>query len=223
MRIDGTGAGLLVVVFAIIPWLAFRSKRVLSSALDGELPMPRVAFFWQSSFFQLFIYALALVAAARDGILLRLFPWRVVLWWPAVGLLLVAIAVLHATWRLRSESDRNRLAAILPRGRSELLPYFVLCFMASVAEEIVYRGVAYRLLVRLGAPMAAAVGLLAFAFALGHSLQGWRSAAAIFVFAVGFHGVVLYTGGLLPAIAAHFVYDIYAGLMIGRLAGRTLH
>lgn len=213
MRIDGWGVMLLVWVCALLPWLAWRTARRLG---DGDLPLPRAVFFWQTTFLQLILYGIALLAASTNGIVLRLLPRAWWQWWPAAALLTVMLAVLKLRWPYRSDRDRQRLARILPRHRAELLPYFVLCIAAGVGEEVLYRGTAYRLLLRLGVNMVAAVALLAIAFAAAHVTQGLRSVLAIALIAAGFHIVVLSTNALLPAIVAHAAYDAIAGLLIPR-------
>ena len=214
LRIDGWGLALLIVAAIIVPWLAIRSRGVMERV--GVLPMPRPFFYWQSTFVQLLLYALALVASSTNGILLRLTPRNAGGWAAATALLAIALIALHVAWRFRSDRDRARLDSLLPHERNELLPFLVLCSVAAIAEEIVYRGVAYRLLLRSGVSMWIAIAILSLAFALAHSIQGWRSAAVIALFAAGFHAVVIYGGTLAPAIAAHFVYDVYAGLAVPR-------
>ncbi|HEX7190579.1 MAG TPA: CPBP family intramembrane glutamic endopeptidase, partial [Thermoanaerobaculia bacterium] len=181
----------------------------------------RAQFFFQTAIFQLVIYGFALVAASTNGIRLRLLP--IVWWkaWPALALLLLSLSLLKLRWPSRDEANKRRLYAILPHDRRELLPYLVLCVVAAIAEEVIYRGVAYRLLLRLGATMWVAAAVLSIAFALAHSVQGWRSAAFIGLIAAGFHFIVIYSGGLLPAIVAHFAYDAVAGIVIPRWMGES--
>jgi len=81
---------------------------------------------------------------------------------------------------------------------------------------VIYRGVAYRLLLRLGLTIWIAVAILSVVFALAHAVQGWRSTIVIGLIAAGFHFIVIYSCGLLPAIVTHFVYDAIAGIVIPR-------
>jgi hypothetical protein len=41
------------------------------------------------------------------------------------------------------------------------------------------------------------------------------------VLAAGFHFIVIYSCGLLPAIVTHFVYDAVAGIVIPRWVQRS--
>lgn len=213
MHIDGWGVGLLIVVAVIVPWLAFRSRGLLAG---GGPVLSRPSFYWQTAFMQLLLYALALTAATTNTILIRLIPQTAARWWPAAALFVAAAAALHLHWGFRDASGRERLRALLPQERPDVLPYVVLCCVAAVSEEVVYRGVVYRLLLRLGLTTWEAVAVAAIVFALGHALQGWSSVFVIALFAVAFHAVVIYAGALMPAIVAHAAYDLYAGFVIAR-------
>lgn len=218
MRIDGFGAGLLLIVAVAIPYLAWKTKQRFRG---DELPMPRTQFFFQTAIFQVVIYGFALVAAATNGIRLTLLPtvwWKA---WPAAALLVVSLAVLKLRWPSRAEEEKRRLYALLPHDRRELGPYLVLCVVAAIAEEVIYRGVSYRLLLRLGLTAWIAAAILSVVFALAHAVQGWRSTLFIGVIAAGFHFIVIYSGGLLPAVVAHFAYDAVAGIVIPRWAKLT--
>ncbi|HEX3580870.1 MAG TPA: CPBP family intramembrane glutamic endopeptidase [Thermoanaerobaculia bacterium] len=218
MRIDGFGAGLVLIVGVAIPYLAWKTKQRFQGE---ELPMPRAQFFFQTAIFQLVIYGFALVAASTNAIRLQLVP---IFWskaWPALALLLLALALLKLHWPWRDDADKRRLYAILPRDRRELGPYLLLCVVAAIGEEVTYRGVAYRLLIRLGLSIWVAAAIMSVIFALAHSVQGWRSTIVIGVLAAGFHFIVIYSCGLLPAIVTHFVYDAVAGIVIPRWVQRS--
>ena len=213
MRIDGFGAGLLLIAGVAIPYLAWKTKQRFRG---DELPIPRAQFFFQTAIFQVLIYSFALVAASTNDIRLRLLPtvwWKS---WPALALLLLMLAVLKLRWPSRDDANKRRLYAILPHDRRELGPYLLLCVVAGIAEEVIYRGVSYRLLIRLGIGVWIAAAILSVIFALAHSVQGWRSTIFIGLIAAGFHFVVIYSGCLLPAIVAHFAYDAVAGVLIPR-------
>lgn len=218
MRIDGFGAGLLLIVVVAIPYLAWKTKQRFRG---DELPMPRPQFFFQTAIFQLLIYGFALVAAWTNAIRLNLVPlvwWKA---WPALALLVLALLVLKLRWPSRDDADKRRLYAILPHDRRELGPYLVLCVVAAIAEEVIYRGVSFRLVVRLGVTVWIAAAIMSVVFALAHAVQGWRSTIAIGIIAAGFHFIVIYSGGLLPAIVAHFAYDAVAGVVIPRWVERV--
>ena len=178
--------------------------------------MPRAQFFFQTAIFQLVIYGLALATASFEDIRLQLLPlawWRA---WPALALLVLSLALLKLRWPSRADADKRRLYAILPHDRRELGPYLLLCAVAAVVEEVTYRGICYRLLLRLGLSIWIAAAVMSVVFALAHSVQGWGSTIFIGAIAAGFHFVVIYSGALLPAILVHFAYDAVAGIVIPR-------
>jgi len=217
MRIDGFGTALLFFVSVAIPYLVWKTKQRFRG---DELPLPRAQFFFQTAIFQVVIYGFALVAASTNGIQLRVFPmvWRKA--WPALVLLALSLALLKLRWPSRDDADKRRLYAILPHDRRELGPYLVLCLVAGFAEEVIYRGVSFRLLLRLGVTIWGAAAVLSVVFALAHSVQGWRSTIFIGVIAAGFHFIVIYSGALLPAIVAHVAYDAVAGVAIPKWVER---
>jgi membrane protease YdiL (CAAX protease family) len=212
-RIDLLGAFFVIVVALVLPALAIQTRRLLGSR---ELPLPRPLFYYQTIVVQLLLYAFALLAASTNHLVLNMWPRSAKAWLPAVALLAAGVVLLRLTWPLRSEEARRQLAGILPAARAELPPYLLLCVVAAVAEEVAYRGVAIRFATRLWLPLPAAVVVVALLFAAAHALQGWRSAAVIFLFALGFHWLVIETRALAPAIAVHCAYDVLAGLLIPR-------
>jgi membrane protease YdiL (CAAX protease family) len=211
-RIDAWGTGFLVFIGIGLPFLAYRTRRMLGG---GLLPIPRAVFYWQTILFQIVIYGFALFAAGTNSVALQLLPTRPRAMW-AIALLVVALSALRIFWPTRSLESKRRLCDLLPHNRAELVPYLLLCVVAAIAEEVAYRGVAYWLVFRVTHSIPLAVGIVAIAFALGHMLQGWRSVGVILLFAVGFHAVVIYGQSLLPAILVHFAYDAIAWLVVPR-------
>ena len=159
------------------------------------------------------IAGLALLAAATNLVVLTILPKTPRALW-ALALFAVAMIALRAFWPMRSRESKARLCDLLPHDRQELMPYLLLCVVAAITEEVAYRGVAYWLVFRLTRSIPISVVLVAAAFALGHMVQGWRSVAVIFLFAVGFHVVVILGQSLLPAILVHFAYDALAGVIV---------
>ena len=162
---------------------------------------------------------MALFAAGSNTVSLTVVPKTLRAMW-AIALFVVALSALRIFWPTRSPESKRRLIDLLPHNRAELAPYLLLCFVAAIAEEVAFRGVAYRLVFRITHSITIAVAILAIAFALGHMVQGWRSVAVILLFAVGFHAVVIYGQSLLPAILVHFAYDAIAGLVLPRWFAR---
>ena len=111
--------------------------------------------------------------------------------------------------------DSPFLAKLFPKTRRERTFFAGLSFVAGTGEEIAYRGYAMSTLgaMSVGPWMAATV--TSAAFGLLHCYQGVRgvvgTAVAGFVFAASF----ILTGSIWPAIAAHIVVDLVAGLVLG--------
>lgn len=114
------------------------------------------------------------------------------------------------------------LLNLLPRTGHEKRLFAGLSLSAGIGEELAFRGYALAALQLLSlTPWAAAVATSA-AFGMMHAYQGLagmlRTALVGGVLAVS----VLQTGSLLPAMAAHALVDLAAGLVLGpRLIARA--
>lgn len=212
-----TAAVLHVLLFgAILPLAAWQTRRTLE-----RHPLPRRVPYFLSVIVQQAVFAaIALGVASALGIDL-LPPYR-----PSrhhlllgAGLLAIAVAALAPRWREQVRRRDRFIHLVAPRTLGERVLWAGVSVSAGVAEELAYRGVLFAILApTVGAP--GAVFLTALAFAAGHLAQGWQAAPVVFVFAVGFHLLVLASGTLVIAMAVHAAYDLIAGLAIGRLAER---
>jgi len=216
MVMDPFSIALLFIVGIVLPVLAIESARRMRGRL---LPIPRRAFFIQTIVIQIILFTVAAVAAWRSGIDLTSLPSTVNAWLAAAAMLVVALAALKLRWPGRTPESQQRLYELLPHDRDELRVYVVLCFVAGIAEETIYRGATFGILLTLFRNVIAATLLTSFVFALGHAVQGWKSAAVIFVFALAFQAIVIIGGSLLPAIVVHFTYDLIAGILVPRWYG----
>lgn len=185
--------------------------------------MSRRRFFIQTIFAQLYLAALAIAAAWRNGIDLLAPPVSPLRSW-ALAALFVALllGVMRWRWPDRGQDSKDKLARLLPRERGDLPPYFALCLTAGICEELVYRGVATVLLTRLIGSLLAAIGIAAIVFALAHVIQGWRAAVVIFFIALLAHALVFVTKSLYPAVAAHALYDAVGGVLMSRWYRREI-
>src|SRR5262245_21285315 len=109
---------------------------------------------------------------------------------------------------------------MVPHGVREPVKWVLLCLMAGVGEEIVYRGVLFGILSWWTNSWWAAAIIAAVAFGFAHMVQGMRSGILITILALGMQGLVRLTGDLYHAMAVHFVYDLIAMEMIARLGRR---
>lgn len=128
--------------------------------------------------------------------------------------LAVMLAIGIPQWR-RNVIERDRKVYLfMPEGMHEKTLWACISVAAGVGEEITYRVVMWNLLTTVLGPFPLYSAIIASVFfALGHFVQGWKSILAIFVFALGFHWLVWFTGSILPAIVIHTVYDFTAGMM----------
>jgi membrane protease YdiL (CAAX protease family) len=110
--------------------------------------------------------------------------------------------------------DSQLLRQLLPRTREEAHTFGVLSVAAGFGEEIAYRGYAIPVLAPLLGLAGSAV-LTSVVFGVMHGYQGTlgmlRTGVLGGMLAWGF----LASGSLWPAIVAHTVIDLVAGLWLG--------
>jgi membrane protease YdiL (CAAX protease family) len=133
----------------------------------------------------------------------------------------VAVVAMRPRWRRAVESRARIVHLFMPDTAQERGWWVLVSTLAGIGEEITWRGVQTALLAYLTGSFVAGAMLSAASFGVAHYMQGWKSAAIIVVFALGFQGVVWISGSLYIAMLVHVAYDITAGLEYGRL-GREL-
>jgi membrane protease YdiL (CAAX protease family) len=212
--VNALGYMLLLFVGVVLPALIFRSARKLGSR---PLPISRSRFFRQTIIFQLVLALMCAWGAWTNGILIMPLPDRpLISFGAAVILYLVMLTALKLRWKSRSSAAKQRLYDILPRTSAEFGEYALVCIVAGVAEEFIYRGVLTGLLQRITGITLVTVITLSVSFAVAHSMQGLRSVAGIFVIALACHALVWFAQSLIPMMAVHFAYDLTAGMLIPR-------
>lgn len=215
---DAASLAFLAWLLLVLPWLSIRGARLLRArraAGSGALPLSRTALWTQTLVSQFLLFAVAWWVGHGFGYepfgLSRPLDARAFAWAAAA---LAANFVLRQVARsLRTPEERRSLVvyAIAPRTAGERALAIATILVASVAEELAYRGVGLSILWwSLGNPWIA-VFLCALAFAVAHAAQGWKSGVVIFAIALVMHGLVALTGTLVLAMAAHAVYDLVAG------------
>jgi len=114
---------------------------------------------------------------------------------------------------------------IMPRGLIETLVFASLACTAGLSEEFLYRGFVFMAFVRMtadfGPPKVAAAILASLWFSLAHLYQGRRGIITTFVVGIVFVTMRIWTGSLVPAIAAHIGIDLVAGICVSRFLQRT--
>jgi membrane protease YdiL (CAAX protease family) len=212
--VNALGYVLLFFVGVLMPVLIVRAARKLGSR---PLPVSRSRFFRQTIIFQLVLALLCAWTAWMHGILAMPLPSGALISWSAAVLLyVIMVAMLKLRWKSRTRAAKQRLYDILPRTSAEFGEYLLVCLVAGIAEEFIYRGVLTALLQRITGIAVVTVVTLSISFAVAHSMQGLRSVAGIFVIALACHGLVWLAQSLIPMMAVHFAYDLTAGMLIPR-------
>ena len=152
-------------------------------------------------------------------------PWQVA--WTSLALtgLLCAnqLVGLRRITRM-PEGKRGYLFAltekIMPHTPTETLIYVALACTAGISEEFLYRGFVFmafvRMIVNFGPPNAFAAILSSAWFSLAHLYQGRRGIITTFVVGITFALIRIWTGSLIPAVAAHIGIDLVVGICASR-------
>jgi membrane protease YdiL (CAAX protease family) len=222
---------ILVFLVVIIPWRgAARIRRLLSKAEITSAD--RLSLYGSTILFQWFLVLLVAWRSLARGVgpeelgLAARDPWQVV--WTSIALTgLLCINQLVGLRRITSLPDGNRgplfaiTEKIVPRSRGETFAFAALACTAGLSEEFLYRGFVFmafvRMIVNFGAPNGAAAILSSVWFSVAHLYQGRRGLITTFVVGMIFVGMRIWTGSLLPAMAAHFGIDLLAGIFVPRL------
>lgn len=233
------GATLFFPVLALLFWwvtpLSFMGSMYLALLLEllpalalaqlplayEEGPLPRIPVYLSSAIVILIVGALGLgIGKGEVGFgFMGLGPasWGTVWAW-AMGLSLTILALMGVflvARRAMGIRETPLLAQLLPKTRTEKVSFFFLSLAAGVGEEVAFRGFLVPALILVFGWPWMAVFVSSVAFGALHAYQGWlgmaRTAVLGLVFAVAF----LMTGTLWPAIIAHAVLDVLAGLVLG--------
>jgi membrane protease YdiL (CAAX protease family) len=227
----------LVLVFlgVIIPWRgAARMKRLMSK--PDLTTADRMSLYGSTILFQWLIVAIvAWRSTARTvgpeelGLAAR-NPWLVA--WTTIaltGLLCVNQVVgLRRITKMQADKRGSLFAItekIMPRTPTETLVFAALACTAGISEEFLYRGFVFmafvRMVVNFGPPNAVAAILSSVWFSLAHIYQGRRGIITTFVVGIIFGLVRIWTGSLIPVVAAHIGIDLVAGFCVYRFLRRA--
>ncbi len=122
-----------------------------------------------------------------------------------VVLLIRKAAGLHESWLL---------VQLLPETPREKIAFAGLSLAAGMGEELAYRGYGIRALTMLlGWDWAAAL-LSSAMFGVLHAYQGWLGILRTGLLGLILAGSFLISGSLWPAIIAHAIVDLTAGLVL---------
>jgi membrane protease YdiL (CAAX protease family) len=212
----------LVYLLILLPWLALRSARQLRPGSSGRAALPPQETIWINTILnQVLMFVLSWMVARAIAIpLVRITPIGAGDVVAGVLALAAYFALRDLSRRVRTDDERRQLLvfALTPQTRRQWALWSLTVVVASIAEEVAYRGVGMAILWHLigYGPAAAAVSSLAFAVA--HAPQGGKSMVIIFLGAIVMHVLVWWTGTLIVAMVVHAVYDFAAGYLISREA-----
>jgi membrane protease YdiL (CAAX protease family) len=195
--------------------MAFRSKRLIAPA-NGAAPaaVTRTQIYQSTLASLLLLFAFSWFTGRSWGFqpfaaeALGAREWLI-----GAAALAIQAPLVWVNRLLRSADERRKMVLyrLLPRTKPEWALFVVMAIAAGIAEETAYRGVVFSSLgYAFGSPWAAAL-ISAAAFAVAHSIQGWKSALFIFALALMMQALVWYTGTLVVAMAVHALFDIGAG------------
>ncbi|HZN37032.1 MAG TPA: CPBP family intramembrane glutamic endopeptidase [Pirellulaceae bacterium] len=199
-----------------LPIMAARNrKKVLGSG--GALP-DRLRHF-QRTALEVGLLAICSLLVARVQ-RIELFP----LAFPPLGAVIAgvvayaaAVAYMRPNWRRAVERRARVVHLFMPSNMRERIWWIIVAVIAGVGEEITWRGTQAALVGALTGSFWAASLVCSITFGLVHIVQGWKSAALIVVFALGFHLLVWLAGSLYVAMAVHVAYDLTVGISYERL------
>lgn len=201
----------------LIPYLVLKSARALATR---PLP-PKVKYLRSQIVVLTLLFVFSAFVARREWI--EVFPRAV----PearmaALGaVLLVALVLLmRPMWRRRVEERSRKAWLFMPRTRQERLLWIGCSIAAGISEEATYRGVMFAILWRLTGSAVAAALIAATVFSISHAIQGAKSMAIIFGFALAFQAVAWMSGSLYVSMVVHALYDVTAGLAYGAYGER---
>lgn len=207
----------LIGVF--LPVLCVRSHFRLKSGAR----FPRKPGFFKSTLVSLaVIFVIALLVWRSFG--LPIFPaYAIRLKDVAIAFatVIVFVCAMYPRWKYKATHSRDEVFRRVPQAANEIGWWIAVSVVAGIAEEFAYRGVLFGILIYWIPNWWAAALLCALAFALGHSIQGWKNVLIIFAMSVIFQGLVWFTGTLYVAMAAHALYDIAASFVYLRLYKQT--
>lgn len=145
-------------------------------------------------------------------------------WQGLTAMALAGAACAYCGWQLitmltssRSRASVRRQLApvkldmIRPTNKTEAWHFQAISVTAGVTEEVIFRGVLIAALA-LVMPLWAATTISIIAFTLPHAYQGPAGMVKVLPTGAFLTAIVLLGGSLWPAIIAHWVIDMTAGL-----------
>jgi len=210
------GAAYLALLVLIMPALAVAQL----PAVEGEV-MPRVPVYVSSGVVILVLglcgFLLGAGSLGLEAMGLGPASWAEVAT-GTLALTFAAVLLVYLFFFLRKATglrENPLLIQLLPETPKEKVVFLSLSLAAGFGEELAYRGFLIpALTLVLGGEWGAAV-VSSAVFGVLHAYQGWLGIARTAALGLLLAAAFLISGSLWPAIFAHAILDMLAGLVIG--------
>ncbi len=206
-----------VLLLVALPAIMLLQARFAGAAPLDPSSTSRRAIYVSSATVTWTIAALSFAAAVASGFDARLLglvapdPVVVLAWIGALTGAGVGVIVLA---RLLGATETAVVDLVLPRTPGERLGFVALSLSAGVGEELAYRGF---LLPALGAAAGSlwlGAAIASVAFGMMHAYQGVVGVLRASILGMLLSLPVVLSGTVIPAMAAHALIDVVAGLLI---------
>jgi uncharacterized protein len=226
----GAAAVLVWVLSPELPWPARAWLSFLLTVLPalmvaqaqqlaGVEALPRRAAY-HSSIISLWVLALLTAVVVRLSHLapaelgfVRVAPLPLLAW--SGALTAAGVAVLFA-FRFAGFREGPMVRELMPQGTTDRMLFIALSITAGVTEEFIFRGFVLFTLMQATASIPLALLLSSAAFGVVHAYQHPVGALRAGLLGAVLAGSLLLTGSIFPAIIAHALIDILAGLWLAR-------
>ena len=116
------------------------------------------------------------------------------------------------------QQNLQTLLQLAPANGREIAAWIIVCIIAGIVEEMVFRGYLQRQFTAWGkGAVAVGIACSALLFGAAHGYQGARSMVLLCVFGVLFSLLALFRRSLRAGMIAHSWQDICAGLVLALL------
>lgn len=209
----------LIIVAIGLPFLSALSYKNIKKLEEQQedLQLAKTPIYLQAMVLQLVLFAIAFFAAKFGNIKIeitsKITATSII---AAVVFLVLALSIAWASQKYATQKEESTLHHLLPDTGRDRIVWIIACIVAAFCEEYVYRGMLFQLMMlQTNEIWIAAAVLSAIIFAFGHGTQGEKAIVQIIPFALGFHLLVYFSGGLLIPMIVHFFYNVLVELLFG--------
>ena len=197
------------LVGVYVPIAATRTRKRL--AASGQPIGP--TFRRSAALMHVCFLAFGFFVATTHGVRTLPLPARVDLWLYVIPAVALGETLRWIAWTTTPVEQRRTLwvRQILPSS-AELPAWIALTCLASISEEITYRGLLFAILSTATGSVLVGTLLTAISFGAAHAPQGLKGAITIAVLSLMLQALVILTGSLVPAMVVHAIANIIAGV-----------